>query len=319
MKRVFLISLFCSFALPATAQEYRPRLSIASEVQVNSETVLLGDIASIEGRFEEFETLLNDLKGTTLGVKLRPLENITIPGTKILESIEAQGIPLDAFGYSIPVEIKIIRGGRSISKEEVLSAAKAQLQSDLTLEIAVKGVEWETDQVIPAGETTYHIETLGAPDRGKMPIRVTARQKDQASARFLATALVDDWKSIPVVRGRLDRGSVIGAADIQVIRTNLATLPIDIALSPEEITGKRVIKSLSSGEPVRLSDLDIPPVIERGKLVKMIYKSGGLTATASGISMEPGFSDNVIQVRNDRSNKIVKGKVLNAEEVLVLK
>jgi flagellar basal body P-ring formation protein FlgA len=97
-----------------------------------------------------------------------------------------------------------------------------------------------------------------------------------------------------------------------------ASLPIDVALTPDEITGKRVTKTLSSGDPVRRSDIEIPPVIERGKLVKMIYRSGGFTATASGVALESGFLDGAIKIRNDHSNKVVKAKVLNPEEVLVL-
>lgn len=315
-----LVSIFISgTGTTVHAQEYRPRLSITQDIQVTSENVTLGDIAKIEGSYSDFSKLIDDLKAVPLSLTLRPLESTSIPGSKILDFITAKGIPLDAFGYSIPVEIKIIRDGQAITKEEITNIARSELQSDADLELHVKGVEWESEQIVPRGEIKYSIERLGAPDRGKMPIRVTAHQGERIAAKFLATALVDDWRSIPVIRGRLDRGSVIGSADIQMIRSNLASLPIDVALNEEEIRGKRVTRSLTSGDPVRKSDLDIPPVIERGKLVKMIYQNGSFTASASGIALEPGFENDVIQLRNDRSNKTVRGKVVNADEVLVLK
>jgi hypothetical protein len=102
-----------------------------------------------------------------------------------------------------------------------MRAARLILHADPNLEINVKGIEWETEQLLPEGDARFDIEVLGAPDRGKLPVRVTAYQKETVVARFLATALVDDWKSIPIIRGRLDRGSVISPNDIQVIRTNL--------------------------------------------------------------------------------------------------
>jgi flagella basal body P-ring formation protein FlgA len=313
------VTLLLLFSQVVQADQYRPRMMIENEIQVVSSSVLLGDIARIEGSYEEFQKLIDDLKFIPIGIQLRPLESSTITGAKILDLIEQKGIPLDAFGYSIPVEIKITRNGRTVTKEDILNASKLQLHSDPDLEINVKGIEWESQQLLPEGDTRYDIERLGAPDRGKLPIRVTAYQKETVVARFLATALVDDWRSIPVIRGRLDRGSIINHHDIQIVRTNLASLPLDVALSSNEITGKRITRSLSSGDPVRRSDLDIPPIIERGKVLKMIYRSGGFTATASGIALEPGLSDEVIQVRNDRSNKVVKGKILSADEVLVLK
>lgn len=319
MINILKLTLLIILISPAMSDDYRPSLLVNSEVNVASENPKLGEIAKIDGRFDEFEKLIADLKDVSLNMNLRPLETKTISGNTVLENIERTGIPLDSFGYSVPMEIKIVRNGRSISREDVLKAAMNHVHSQAELEINVKSVEWEKDQVLPIGEATFSIQILGSPDKGKMPIKVIAHQKEQISASFLATALVDDWKSIPVVRGRLDRGSVISPNDIHIIKANLSSLPIDVAVATDEITGKRLTRTIPAGEPIRLSDLDIPPIIERGKLVKMIYKSGGFSATASGIAMEPGFSDQVIELRNERSNKIVKGKVINADEVLMLK
>jgi flagellar basal body P-ring formation protein FlgA len=315
---LMLFPLSLSFPTEVLGGDYRPSMHIPSEVEVDAESITIGDIAKLHGNHKEFIELMDEIRSIPLGIQLRPLAHITLPGSTILDTIEKKGIPLDAFGYSIPVEIKITRGGRLIAHEEVLNAARLHLHADPNLEINVKGVEWDSEQLLPNGESRIEVESLGAPDRGKLPIRVSAFSKDQVQSRFLATALVDDWRSVPVIRGRLDRGTVITSSDIQIVRTNLATLPIDVVLSPDEITGRRTTRSLASGNPVRKSDVDFPPIIERGKLVKMIYKSGGLTASATGIALEAGLDEEVIQLRNERSNKLVKGRIINAEEVLVL-
>ena len=56
--------------------------------------------------------------------------------------------------------------------------------------------------------------------------------------------------------------------------------------------------------------LDIPPVIDMGALVTLVYRSGGIEATASGVAIESGALGDEIRVRNDSSRKIILGKVL---------
>lgn len=312
------VLFLCAFPSEGSANDVRPALQVNIKVSVESDTITLGDIASIRGEFEEFGDLIEKMKAVSLGISPRPLSSKTLQGSSILDAIKDAGIPLEAFGYSIPAEVEIQRAGRIVTKEEVLSAARLQLHSDPALEIAVKGVEWDSEQVVPSGELRIEVESLGAPDKGKMPLRVAAFNKDDVLSRFLATALVDDWRSIPVVRGRLDKGSVIADSDIHIIRANLANLPNDVALTTDQIAGRRVTRALTSGSPISLSDVDIPPVIERGKPVKMIFKNGGFTASATGIATENGFSNSIIKIRNDRSNKIVRGKVISSDEVLVV-
>ncbi|HMO19208.1 MAG TPA: flagellar basal body P-ring formation chaperone FlgA [Oligoflexia bacterium] len=312
------ITLFCFIAAPLFADEVRPGLRIPEKVQIESDEILLGSLGKIYGEEEEFGELIEKLKNISLGQAPRPLSSKIISGESILDAIQGQGLPLDAFGYSIPREVEIFREGRVLTREEVLAAAKLQLHTDPDLNIQVKGIEWDTDLVLPVGVPSIKVESLGASDKGKMPLRVEVVQADQVMGRFLATALVDDWRTIPVVRGRLDKGSIIRSDDIRLLRSNLANLPDDVALNIDEISGRRVTRAISPGSTVRLSDVDIPPVIERGKIVKMIYTSGGLTAVATGVAAEPGFTNSVIQLRNERSNKIVRGKVVNSEEVQVI-
>jgi len=150
-----------------------------------------------------------------------------------------------------------------------------------------------------------------------MPVRISVFNDSELTSRFLATALVDDWKSVPIVRGRLDKGAVIRSEDIQIVRANLATLPQDVTFNIDEVVGRRALRGIMSGETIRKSDIDIPPVIEKGKIVSMIYSSGGFTARATGIAMRDGIEGEKIELKNERSNKIVKGKVVGPGEVMI--
>lgn len=315
--RIYILSLFLITASSVYGADGRPTMHIPTKVRVKTESPKLGDIAVIKTPYAEFEEVTKKLAGISLEVNLRPKSHNEIRGEQILSLINKEGIPLEAFGYSIPVSVDIEREGVSLTKEEVLTALKDEFSNNPNLDIQVKGLDWASDQVLPSKPSKIQAEILGSAVGGKLPVRISAFNDGNLSARFLATAIVDDWKAVPIVRGRLDKGSVIRNEDVQIVRANLASLPQDITFNVSEVVGRRAIRSLQSGEAIRKSDIDMPPVIEKGKVVSMIFSSGGFTAKATGVALQDGREGDKIELKNERSQKVVKGKILNPNEVSI--
>ena len=315
--KYLILTISILYTSLAQAYDTRPSLFISREVETTSDEIRLGDISTIKGNEIEFAKLITDLKSISFGPSPRPLGVKTIRGEEILSAIEARGIPRDAFGYSLPVTVEIKRAGRVLKNEEVVDSVRDKLNKNPELDLQIRNIVWDTEQVIPLGMARIESELLGSPVSGKLPMRVSVFIGDQLSSRFLATAQVDDWKAIPVLRTKVERGMLINSSDLQMVRTNLASLPNDIALTVEEVSGRRVTKSILNGEPVRRSNVDIPPLVEKGKLVRMRFQSGGFTAVATGVANGAGQLNDEIEIRNDRSNKIVKGKIISQDEVLV--
>lgn len=311
-----LLSLFALSGL-AIAEDFRPTVKVNSQVEVTKDKVYLGDVADISGDEQLFSKLISDLKIIDLGDAPRPMGSKIVKGEEILSIIDSRGIPREAYGYSLPSQITVSRAGRVLINQEVLESIKSKINSDSALDIQVRNVRWDIEQVIPLGASRIESEILGKPNQGKMPVRVSVLMDNNLVSKFLATAYVDDWKSIPVLKSKVERGMLISSEDIQMIRANITNLPQDIATDPREIEGKRVIRSVALGEPLRRSDLDIPPAIEKGKLIKMKFQSGSFTAIATGLAMQSGHLDEAIEVKNERSNKVVKGKIISSEEVLI--
>ena len=299
------------------ALDQRPSLYLEPDREVQNDKIYLGEIAIIRGNETEYAKLIGDLRGIELGESPRPLSSKIFRGEDILAAIDARGIPREAFGYSIPKQITVKRAGRLLTNQEVVESVKSKINTNPDLDLQVKSISWDTDQVLPLGAARIESEILGTPARGKLPLRISVMIDDAVSSRFLATALVDDWKSIPVLKTRLERGMLINPSDIQIVRTNMAGLPPDVALKPEDITGKRVTKSVGFGEPLRRADIDIPPVVEKGKVLKMKFQSGGFVAVATGVALQSGQLEDLIELRNERSNKVVKGKIVSQDEVVI--
>jgi flagella basal body P-ring formation protein FlgA len=282
---------------------------------VKGEEIRLKDIATFGRAEKEFVPLLEKLKELKLGDAPAPRSKTTLIGAAILQKIEEAGVEREVIGYSIPKTVNVARDGRVVTQEEVLLAIKSEIAKNKSADIQLRGVEWGSPQVIPVGESQVAVEVLGTPVSGKFPIRVEISVDGKLSSRFLATAIADDWREIPVLSRAIDRGGIINPEDLHLVRMNLASQPADVAGKIEEVFGKRAKSRLNAGEVVRKSFIDIPPVVPKGKRVTVIYDKGLLRATATGIALEDGYESSRIAIRNESSKKTIMGKVLNTEEV----
>lgn len=316
-KKVILIFLILGFSIKLALAENKPTLVIAPFVEVKKAEITLSDIATITNRESAFEKIVQDLKNVKILSAPPAKGQITIPGTKILNIIENTGIPLDSFVYSIPQVIVIQRAGRNISTQEVLDVATNYLTKFQNMDLQVKEISWENDQIVPLGETKIEIEKLGESSAGKLPLKVYVTVDNQPAARFLATALVDDWREVPVLNKALERGMLISTEDIELVRVNRREQPYNIAETKDEIIGKALKSKINAGETLRRNLVDMPPVIPIGKKINMIYRLGALSATATGVAMDNGLNGEIIRIKNENSRKIVKAKVISPIQVEV--
>lgn len=308
-------------ALPAVgnaaAEKERPTVIVAPRAVVRSTTVQLKDVAQISADNAAAKVLAARLATISLGDAPPPRATRTIVGPKILSLIKEAGISPDTIGYSIPNIVTIEREGRLVTAAEVTEAVRAYVRSLASADLQVKSVELQTSYAIPTGPSRLIIEPVGKASGGKLPLQVEVLVNDEVEARFLTSAQVDHWQEIPVLSRTVERGMVIGPHDLQMVRLNLKDYGDDVVTSAEEAIGYRAKSRLSAGEAIRRAMIDIPPVIEKGSRITMIYSGEGISATARGIALENGFSNGQITVQNDSSRKMVRARVVDRDTVEV--
>lgn len=313
-----VLLLVCAASAVHAQQLYRrPAFLVRPEVSVRGEEILLKDIASFSRGEKGTETLLAALQAVKLGDAPAPKTKVTLLGAAVLEMIEATGISRESFGFSLPAAIVVEREGRAVKEDEVLEALKKTLWKNKNLDLQVRSVTWANEQIIPVGKTRVDVQPLGDTVSGKIPLRTEIYVDEKPVSRFLATAIADDWREVPVLGRVLERGMLISASDIQVVRVNLHDQPADAVANAEELVGKRAKARINPGEIVRKSTVDIPPTVPKGKKVTVYYRNGALTASVTATAIEDGFSGGTIQVRNDASKKIIVASVKNGDEVEV--
>lgn len=313
----YLLALNSLCVLNSFAEDTRPYIKVNTYSEIKEEKIKLGCISEIRSRYAEHDKLLDTLKNIDLGDSPAPKTKTTISGNRILSLIESSGVDPDSILYTIPKTVVIERKGRLILAEEMLENVRKAVFNSNETDLDVKKVNWSPAQIVPIGKTSFDIQLLGKPQAGKVPLRSTVFVDEKPAARFLATAIVDDWKEVPVINKNIERGMLVSPDDIEMVRLNLLDQPTDVVNELSDVIGKRAKNRLSAGDTVRKNQLDIPPLIPKGKKVTMIYKQDGFTATAIGITQEDAFKHSPVKVKNISSKKIVDAKAVSEEEVEV--
>ena len=80
--------------------------------------------------------------------------------------------------------------------------------------------------------------------------------------------------------------------------------------------------AMRPGVPVRIGTVEERPLVERGALVEVIARSGGLVVKHRGIAMQSGTAGQVIAIKNEKSKKKKKNLLVferaSAVEVLCI-
>lgn len=310
-----LLQLLCSQRL-VVAEDRDIKILGRNSVTVTAEKIRLEDIADVSSPHIADDEAVIAMKKIELGASPAPGQKTTLSAMNILEALKTSQVDLNKVGYSLPTVIAISRAGREVSEEEVRAAIESALSAQQR-EITVRQVRYDKPVQVAPGALTLQAQELFSHIPGQIAFMITAKSGGLDDTRFKVSAVVEEWRELPVAARSLPRGTLLEPSDIVMARLNTRSLPRDIADSPSKIIGMATSGGISNGEAFQRSKLIIPPTIEVGAPVTMIVRSGSLEATASGVALESGADGDEIKVRNDSSKRIVTGKIVGNGSVLV--
>ena len=121
------------------------------------------------------------------------------------------------------------------------------------------------------------------------------------------SAQVDLYQKVVVADRYLKRHQEIQAEDLRVMPVNIQQLPPDAVTNPQEVLGKRMIVNLNGREPLRVSLLEIPPLVKKGDVVNVILERNSLRISCLGEIKEPGRKGDRVKLVNLGSKKELFG------------
>ena len=128
---------------------------------------------------------------------------------------------------------------------------------------------------------------------------------------------VDIYAQVLVSRHSLEKGHIITPDDLNQQRININTLSYGFIEDDDRILGMELKRPLKSGDPMRLSYLKYPDIVQKGQLVVVSKQSALLSVETEGVALGDGHLGERIRVRNQRSKRIVDAKVIAPGKVAI--
>lgn len=123
-------------------------------------------------------------------------------------------------------------------------------------------------------------------------------------------ARVDTFAEVAVVARSLARGAVLTPQDVTLRRMSTSQGGFGLVLDIQQVVGKELKRRLEAGEPVRLSHIKAPQVIRKGDRVVLEASASGVSVVTTGTALANGEVGEQIQVRNEKSERVVDAEVV---------
>lgn len=122
---------------------------------------------------------------------------------------------------------------------------------------------------------------------------------------------------VPTLSKTIRSGEVIKSTDITWTSLPDQQVSRNMIRSQDKLIGMTPRSQIKEGNPIRLNEIDRPVLIKRGSLVKVHFSSAKINLSTLGKAMEKGGLGDVIQVKNNTSNKLISAIVLGPNQVQV--
>lgn len=210
-------------------------------------------------------------------------------------------------------QVEVRRASQTVGADQIIDAVEAALEAEgappeaemtvdnrnLSVEVAagtlprvlVPQVHYDTRLQRFAALVEIHTEDGTAPHE----VRIQGR--------------VFDTTEIPVLRDSVKPGEVIAERNIEWRATRANMVRRDTVTDPADLIGMESRRVLKQGEPVRLSDLRRPVMVEKGALITVTIDNPFMRLTTKAVALDKGAIGDVIEVKNVSSDKVFNAVV----------
>jgi len=303
---LFILSIVTSLFFPSTS--FALEITFRQTSEVKNDVILLGDIATMSEKTALSEALATQI----VTAAPEPGMLLNLDSRAVIAKLEREhGALYDVYW----------KGSSAISVKRssiVIDGAKIQTVIDKFLK--------ENTKNLPDTEVSFQPSALPIPfhlPQGKLSwnvipsspkiidsssfviiFKVDGRVRKNFSVRGKTRAIA----SVFVANSTFKYGDYVSADQVTLVRSDISKLE-NYTDSIEKIAGTVAKRTIRKGDVIDLSALELPPVIKRGELVKIIINHNGLLVTATGIARANGRKDEMIRVRNSSSNKLIHARV----------
>lgn len=287
-------------------------------VPADTQTITLAHLARAEG--EDALAFLERWGATPVALAPQTVGGRVRLSGRVVQQTVAQRVSVPAPPMSFPEEILVQRGGQVVAVERlrpVMEQALVAYWAALGGEVRI--TQWRLPQwfFIAVDEPVRFRLVPPAALSGSIPVRVEAVDEGGVVRDTLSgVALAEVWAEVPCAARPLSRGEVLDAQSVVRMRMDLTVLGRPV-WNGADVGAVRVRAFVPQGRPILAEMVEPVPVVERGRMVRVVFDNGRVRLAAPGQSLEDGGVGSVIRVRNLQSQRVVEARVEDASTVRV--
>ena len=316
---VFTLTVAFLWVWPAAPCAARSAIiRVHDRVAIDSDEVLLGQIAGIEGSDTRW---IQQLKGIVIGRAPLPGKTRQYDQHYLQMRLKQHHVDLSSVILEVPQIVEVVRSAVKIEKTEL-----KQIISDFILHnisqdnktVRIKEIRVPQSVILPKGRVAYKVAAPRSGElKGKCSIAVDFSVNGHSQKKVWATATIEILGPVVVTRRPLGRHKPIAEDDIELQTMDLSDLPDGVVADPEAVLGKRTRRAIGAQTPLRADLIELPPLVKRGDLVVIIAETNGLKITTLGQVKKRGRLGERIPVVNMDSKKILYARVIDSKTVKV--
>jgi flagellar basal body P-ring formation protein FlgA len=298
-----LLTLFVGFILSSAQAATFAR----SEILINSDNITLGDV--FEGLTQHADFVLAPAP--------KPEQNLVWNAPTLTRIATAFNLPWRPQQNDT---VKIKRAATLVDADTLKVVLREYMAASTGAESYNITFSSEIPEIIVPSLDVPQIEVsdLSMPAKGGifsaiLKISNAAGPIENVTLRGMAERMV----RVPTLNKTVQNGRVIEEKDIEWTTIRALSVGDSIIQDAALLIGSTPRKSILSGNPVRLTDIEKPKVITRGDSVTLVFDKGGMYLTTKGRAMEDGTIGDIIKISNVSSNRQIEGRVTANKEVTV--
>ena len=197
--------------------------------------------------------------------------------------------------------------------EEKLSAMGETRRHELRLQRAASTLH------LPAGEVTAVVEfPRGLPYSREFPAVFAVYIDGVLNRRATSYYRLSVYDRVLVAMTDIRAEGEISAANTRLEERAVDTPPELTLTDFTRLEGRVAGRYIRKDATITPSMLAMPLVMHAGNAVELILDANGIVVRAEGVALEPGRVGYEIRVRNVRSGKILRGKVIDGATVRII-
>lgn len=293
--------LFLGTVLPCNALE----VIFRSTATISGTSVTLGDIADFNNRSEQPD-LAATLAAQTVAESPDAGKKSSLATRSIIQKLSQSIEAPESINWGGADTVTISRQGVTITPQAVLGVINSYLTEHSKELSGVRCTFTATDPplpfIVPSGNLQWEVTPSNPAIIGSNRFSLIARMDSQVIKNFSVRGSLKAMAPAAVAVSNLQRDDIISASQIRMEPTDISSIRTP-CLQKEQVVGKKVLRTIKAGSAIELTNIELPPMVKKGALVKILGQKNGIALTATGIAKTDGKEGQVIKVKNAGSEK----------------